>query len=1172
MTDQCPASPMGVRDDTAVMQSVKRPPMVKAHTIQSPSDLQYYSPAIQTDSHQGYGYPNQPNQPLFQSQGRAYQIRPNYSNYPPTQSNSPMKQRGQSETHQGYPIDPQEQTAPYYQGVNKGRALPEPPHEAVGTKIPQSITGAPRNLPNPMRRPGDIVPVPVPVSPTHRPSFARGAQSFNEETHMPVVKMQSPLNISTESRVKVVLVWSKERPTLEREITFFDSTSQDPLTLVWSEEKLIYQGNGSLNIGQHSGSLVFPTTGEMLAVQQFEVIWKPMGLGMIKLKLYEPYQPGESVKTETIGVGDANNGKLKEEVTKLGLQMKEKDNKIEEMRWEIEELTEANNTVKSEKQRCKQDMVKQDEQLIETLVELSRIRTFGRDIEGKLCEDIDRLKLELEKSRDLWRQNLESQQQSEVSGNPSQDLLQLNENIRNLEEKIRNLEEKEGELTELKGTFKIMSKESNNLTVEIEGMKTKLLADEIQIHDLTDSIREYKRRDEELNNELTQLKHSDSVAMEGQVDSLKAEIFKLENSNKQLSENFDRLEIERNTEIEELTEIQAKQQQTIDNNNKHHLSRLQEKDESTKILANELETIKADLENERDEILRGKELEISQLRQEFEGKETELRNEVTQQMEELEHLHTQSSKNEENSQIIEVVTSEKSKLEERIEELKEENKKITLELTENPEKVKLIAELDNANDQIVKIKQINLANQEQLKIQINKLENENTQLKDDARILSAKIEEQNLQLIEAKQSQQNNEKTQILIETKEKQISDLKMQILDQQAKDQTYQTQVEKQTKELNEELEQLKSDYTDLKDLLKSENKNEKFLALETEKHSLNEQIDVLHGKIETLTESKKENEQSIKELESSFEKLTTESKALEIQLEESKNEFNKLQEKGEEYYQNSQQQIDVLKTELETAMNELKSERENSGISKQLIAKLNSDILKLPEADSGPKIADLERQLFETERTRTETEQKLGDMATEIANRDSKIQILNQDIAILQNKGQVAQATPTPVMPSNPSKQKEDKKLVQKLSKESKHKHTDTSGATPGATLSELTPQIIPVANRSGKSSTKIAFRPSMSVNTVKLKSLPNPADYQGKQVIYLMNKRYELGILMVLFEAPTKLGLRSVTGKYAGIKLHNPVGNCNGEFRTKRLFECEQNYGIFVAYEDVLVPVV
>ena len=702
------------------------------------------------------------------------------------------------------------------------------------------------------------------------------------------------------------------------------------------------------------------------------------------------------------------------------------------------------------------------------------------------------------------------------------------------------------------------------------------------------------------------------------------------------------------------------------------------------------------------------------------------------------------------------ISAEKEEIQQQLEKEKGLNEKLHLDI----EQLNNLNELQNSK-LTEHLKEMDTSQSNEEKLQINKLENENTQLKDDAHILSAKIEEQNLQLIEAKQSQQNNEITQILIETKEKQISDLKIEIMGQQAKDQTYQTQVGKQMKELNEELKLLKSDYTDLQNFFKSE--NEKFLALETEKHTHEELIDVLLGQIEKLTQSKKENEQRIYELEiqvsgnpsqdllqlnenirsleekiryleekeneltelkGTFKIMSKESNNLTVEIEgmktklgvgganngklkeevtklglQMKEKDNKIEEmrweieelteanntvKSEKqrckqdmvkqdeqlietlvelsrirtfgrdiegklsedidrlkleleksrdlWRQNleSQQQSEVsgnpsqdllqlnenirnleekiryleekegeltelkgtfkimskesnkeqeiqleigdLKTELKTAKNKLKSEKKSSQIDKQLITKLNSDIMKLPEADPGPKIADLERQLFETERARIETEQKLGDMATEIANRDSKIQILDQNIVILQNKGQVAQATPPPLMPSNPSKQKEDKKLAQKLSKDSKQKHTDTYGATPGATLSELTPQIIPVANRSGKSSTKIAFRPGMNVNTVKLKSLPNLAEHQGKQVIYQMNKRYELGILMVLFETTTKLGLRSVTGKYAGIKLHNPVGNCSGEFRTKRLFECEQNYGICVPYEDVLVPVV
>ena len=121
-------------------------------------------------------------------------------------------------------------------------------------------------------------------------------------------------------------------------------------------------------------------------------------------------------------------------------------------------------------------------------------------------------------------------------------------------------------------------------------------------------------------------------------------------------------------------------------------------------------------------------------------------------------------------------------------------------------------------------------------------------------------------------------------------------------------------------------------------------------------------------------------------------------------------------------------------------------------------------------------------------------------------------------------------------------------------------------------DLTPPIVRVVNSTGKSTTRIPLRSGLTVNTVKFSSLPSPVDNQGDQVISKVNKLYEVGILMVLFEIQTKVNFRNVTVKYAGIRLFNPVGNCNGEFRTKLYFECEQNYGIFVPCEDVLVPVV
>ena len=292
----------------------------------------------------------------------------------------------------------------------------------------------------------------------------------------------------------------------------------------------------------------------------------------------------------------------------------------------------ALNSISAEKEEIQQQLAKERGLNEKLHLDIEQLNSLNELQNSKLTEHLKEMDTSQSNEDKLQIHKLENEntQLKDDAHILSAKIEEQNLHLQLKSNKIQSLQANEIELDELKSAFRMMSKESNNLIEEIEGMKTQQFVNEIQIKDLTDSIREYKRRDEELNNELTQLKHSNSVAMEGQVDSLKAEISKLENSNKQLSKNFESLEIERNAKIKELTEIQAKQHRKLYNNNKHHLSRLQEKDESIKILANELETIKADLGNERDEILRGKELEISRLRQEFEGQEIELRNEVTQ--------------------------------------------------------------------------------------------------------------------------------------------------------------------------------------------------------------------------------------------------------------------------------------------------------------------------------------------------------------------------------------------------------------------------------------------------------------------------------------------------------------------------------------------------------------
>ena len=644
---------------------------------------------------------------------------------------------------------------------------------------------------------------------------------------------------------------------------------------------------------------------------------------------------------------------------------------------------------------------------------------------------------------------------------------------------------------------------------------------EPQMTELLESITENKKRDQKLTNEISFL----------------------QNTNKQLDEDLRKLETESKARIEELRETKEKQQQTTKSNNKQHLSEVREKDTSISKLANQLETLQTQFGRERGDILKKKESEQSDLKREFERTKAELRYKgygVGQQKQELEVYQALCSKQEETADLVGSLISEKSYLEQSIEELKQQNQKLTTEAAEQPDRLTLMGELDTANDLIMKLKQTSSAKEEQLSGKIQELENGNMELTTNINTLNKQISEQNKQITSARGAHEAKNKSLSLLETKDKQKSDLKIQI-------------------------------FEDLGGILNSEEKNEKLLASEKEISSLMEQIDAFRTQIDALTEAKRDNSLRIQELEGSYENLTNTSKDLEMQLGESKSECKKLEMGGEGNSGYSDQLIDQLRKELGASKDELKSERQNSEIGKQLINKLNSDIQNFEKGNAGKNTADLERQLAESERARTAMEHKLGEMATEITNRDAKIRELEQNIGIVQNRSQVAHTTSTPVMPTNPSKTKDDENWA-KVSKDlTKQKQTESSGATPGATFYDLTSHIVPVANTTGKSASKILLRPNTHVNVVKLKSLPNPHECILRQAILSINKRYEIGVIMVIFEMPGKVGLRSVTSKYVGIKLNNPVGNSGGEFRTKRYFECEPNCAIFAPLEDVLIPV-
>ena len=380
--------------------------------------------------------------------------------------------------------------------------------------------------------------------------------------------------------------------------------------------------------------------------------------------------------------------------------------------------------------------------------------------------------------------------------------------------------------------------------------------------------------------------------------------------------------------------------------------------------------------------------------------------------------------------------------------LEGDNAKLQEEFDRKPSKQELIAELDDTQNKVTELlRKCNSLQKTKNEIE-DTLQTELKESRDEVFLLKTEtnqqketIDKQN-EVIETYKQRLISEEEYKASETKDKQISHLKMVNLELEAKRQTCDTHI----LELNEVLQQSKSDYKDLDDLRKQFELEsaDKCSALEDDKSVLEIQVDVLNGQIGELSEERERWKGRV--------------------------------------------------VELETTLTDI---RESC------------------------------RQVLPS----------------------SKLQV---------NKS-----------PPNPKLEEKDKS--QSKGKDSKSRYPEPSaGATSGATNMNLTPEVITQANKTGKSSSKMTFR-GVNIHVIKLKAFPNPTESYNKQVIYPINKRSELGVLICIIDLPTKVGLRSATTKYAGIKLYNPVGNCDGAYKDKKYFDCPPNCGIFVPLEDVYVPV-
>ena len=905
--------------------------------------------------------------------------------------------------------------------------------------------------------------------------MTRGVSVTQEETSgIPVSKVQSPLNIATEA-TKVILLWSKDRPTMERELTYFDS-SQDVVSLIWADEQSLYQGNGTLTVGKHHGSLMFPSSGDTVQVQPFEVSRKPMGMLRVKLKLNDP-QAQENVKVENLDTCEVEGN----------------SDQIGKMQAEIQELIVNNNNIKSEKEKCKHEMAKLDDQIIGLMTELSSIKVYGREEEQKLSEEVNQLKSELDTLR-------------ATSGHSLQSAGVSNEHVDVLEATLAKLQSKE---TENKMTIKEMRNEINSSDKENSDLKSEKMILEEKNIDLEESNVQYQRRIEELMQQQQQ-----------QQPGGDANIYltsQLETANQQILKN--------ETEIGELNE---------------NLTLQQQKEETT---SNELENMKTAFETER-----------QQIQEQANQNETNLNEQLITARAELEEFYSQSRDSENTDQDI---LTKNEQLIQQVARLEEDNAKLQEEFTPKPSKQELIAQLDSTQSKVTELLRKNNSLQktkneieDTLEGELNAARDEVFLLKTETNKQTETIGKQNETIETYKQQQRLFEEENKSFETKDKQISHLKMVNLELEASKLTCDTQI----KELNEELQQNRSDCQDL-DYVRKQSEveySEKCFALEDDKNVLEIQVDVLHVQIGELSEEREKWQKQVAELEATV-------TGLQVQLQK----LGEAQQNETETIKKYEQQI----TELTNQITTLTALKENAAISQQLVGKLNQDI-KVLETSNTQTQGQFQMELTESKRHRDDLERKLGEMTRDLTDRDRKIRELTQPTAIQQGMGQVSKSPSTPILGPSP---KQEKAKPQSKGKDSKSRYPDPStGATSGATNMELTSQLIPQANKTGKSPSRITFR-GTTIHVVKLKAFPNMIECVSKQVICTINKQYELGQLMCIVELESKVRYQKVVVKYAGIKLCNPVGNCDGTFKDMSYFDCPPNYGMFVPLEDVYVPV-
>ena len=644
------------------------------------------------------------------------------------------------------------------------------------------------------------------------------------------------------------------------------------------------------------------------------------------------------------------------------------------------------------------------------------------------------------------------------------------------------------------------------LVMEKTGLESNLAEQKTEIETLKSEITSMNTKIV-LTNQSLEIARGENARFEKLVPELKLELSKMENE-------CIRMSMSTNSEDKTIeTETLKTRLQDLSITNKHYLSQLQKKDLTIATTTNKFDT-------EKQQILELSRLEIEKLKQ----NETSLNEQLIKVKRELDQ---KCSALEDDKSVLEiqvdVLNGQIGELSEERERCKGRVVELETTLTDLQLQLQKLGEVQQNETATVQKYEQQIT---ELTNQFTILNNELTSVKDSASISKQLINKlnQDIEVLET-----NKDNIQQRLNDKTSETETLKTRLQDQSITNKHYLSQLQKKDLTIATTTNKFETEKQQILELSRLE--IEKLKQNET---SLNEQ----------LISAKAELQKSKNEIEDT----------LQTELKESRDEVILLKTETNQQKETIDKQNEVIETykQQQISAEEYKaSETKDKQMSRYHYPFQSPASLPTHSIGSNTKPPVIEQPwkcLFcgATYPSERERDIHMTDSCNNAPTCDDQ-SIVTQHRPPMGRPPMMKAHTPLGYLPYRPPFQQRERQLE-----------------SPQAALMELTPELIPQANKTGKSPIKMAFRGTF-IYVVQLKAFPNPTESYNKQVICLINKRSELGVLMCI------KGLSNILPRYAGIKLYNPVGNCDGTYKDKRYFDCPPNCGIFVPLEDVYVPV-